>query len=148
MNIGALRTTITANDTSQQEELGVWRFEAGRILRYVRAGALIPRFESVRGDFTVTTAALMGNQVLQTSGATDMFFGVAETTLASLNYGWITTYGPATARVDSALIPGSPLGPSSTTGVLTIRNTSHFNAVALALQSGLSMGSAVFIVVL
>ena len=102
----------------------------------------------MRGDFTVTTAALMGNQVLQTSGATDMFFGIAETTLASLNYGWITMFGPATARVEALTVPGTPLGPSSTTGVLTVRNTSHFNAVALALQSGLSMGSAVFITVL
>lgn len=85
----------------------MWRFEAGKILRYVRAGALIPRFESARYDFTVTTAALMGNQVLQTSAATDMFAGVAEATLASLNYGWITTYGPATARVVAGEVPGS-----------------------------------------
>ena len=148
LNTGPFRTAITANDATQQEELGVWRFEAGKILRYVRAGALIPRFESVRGQFDVTTAALMGNQVLQTSAATDIFFGVAETTLASLNFGWITTYGRATARVVAGEIPGSPLGPSSTTGVLTIRNTSHFNAVALALQSGLSAGSAIFIAML
>lgn len=141
LNIGPFKTQITANDSTQQEELGVWRFEAGKVLRYVRAGALIPRGEALRLDST----ALDGSRVLQASGDTDMFMGIAEATLASLSFGWVTIYGPATARVTSLTIPGSSLGPSSTTGVLSIRNSSHFNAVAVAVASGLSAGSAIFI---
>lgn len=148
LNQGAFSTRVTANDTTQQEQLGVWRFEAGKILRYVRAAALIPAGEPCTADATITTAAWIGHNVLQTSAVTNTFFGIAETTLASGSFGWVTLYGPATARVDTNLIPGSPLGPSVTTGVLTIRNTSHFNAAAIALQTGLSAGSAIFVSVL
>jgi hypothetical protein len=151
LNSGPFRSTIRdAHVIGPLEELGVWRFEAGKVLRYVKAGALIPAGEAVRFDTSVagTSAALLGNQVLQASGATDVFAGIAEVTLPNLSFGWITMYGPATGRVVSATIPGSPLGPSTLTGVLDIRNSSHFNAVAVALQSGLSAGSAVFISVL
>lgn len=124
----------------------MWRFEAGKILRFVRAGDLIPRFESVRYD--AARHIDVGGQVLQTSGVTNMFVGIAEVTMAKDNYAWVTIYGPATARVTTTTIPLSSLGPSADTGVLSIRNTSHFNAVALAVESGLSFGSAIFISVL
>ena len=145
LNTGPFKTRITdTHAIGPQEELGVLRFEAGKILRYVKFGALVPAGESVRLDFSVTTAALMGAQVLQTSAATDMFMGISEVTGPLLNFGWVTIYGPATGRVnlDAA---GSGLGPSGNTGVLSIRNSSHFNAVAIAMQTGLSAGSAVFI---
>ena len=148
LNQGAFRTRITDTATdAAQEELGIWRFDSGKILRYVKFGALVPRGESVKLDSSVTTAALMGVQVLQTSGATDMFMGIAEVTGPLLGFGWVTIYGPATGRVnlDAA---GAGLGPSANTGVLSIRNTSHFNAAAIAMQTGLSAGSAVFISVL
>jgi len=145
LNQGIFRTRITGTDTTAQEELGVFRYEAGKILRYVQAQLLVQAREPVRAQFDVTTAALMGNRVLASSAVTDMFFGIAEVTLPALGFGWVTVYGPATARVDTAAIPGSPLGPSGTSGVLTIRNTSHFNAAAIALQTGLSAGSAIFI---
>lgn len=148
LNVGLFQTAVSDNDTTQKEELGVWRFSGGKVYKYTKSGALIPRGEPCRYDFTVTTAALIGNQILQSSAVTDIFAGVAEATFASLSFGWLTVYGPATGRVDTNVIPGSPLGPSSTTGVLTIRNTSHFNAVAVALETGLSAGSAIFISVL
>lgn len=147
LNTGPFKTKISDNDLiGPVEELGVWRFEAGKILRYIKTGALIPRFEACKYDTTVTTAALMGNQVLQCDGATNIFAGVVEASLASLSFGWITVLGPATARVATGEIPGTPLGPDRTaTGVLSVRNTSHFNASAVAVQSGLSFGSAVFL---
>ena len=150
LNSGLFSGPASQNDLiGPAEEIGIWRYDAGRIVRYVKSGSLIPRFESVRVDGTVSTAALIGHQVVQTDGQTNMFFGVADShTFANLSYGWVTIYGPATARVDTTVIPNSALGPNSQTGVLTIRNTSHFNAVAVALQSGLSAGSAVFITVL
>lgn len=149
LNVGQFKTRITANDAEQQEELGIWRFEAGKVLRYVKAGALIPAGEVVQIDSSVAGGSplLIGHQVIAAVGATNIFGGVAESTIAALRFGWVTTYGPATARVES-LAPGSALGPSLSTGVLTIRNTSHFNAVAVALASGLSAGSAIFISVL
>ncbi len=145
---GIFRTRITTTNTdAAQEELGIWRYEAGKVLRYVKAGALIPGGEAVKIDTTVTTAALMGNQVLQTSGRTDMLLGIAEVTLPNLGFGWITCYGPATARVVTTTVPASALGPDSSTGVLQIRTATDFNAAAIALQSGLSAGSAVFITI-
>lgn len=147
LNTGLWGTQLTQADTTPKEELGIWRWEAGKVLRYVKAGALIPRYESVKFDTAVTvTAALFGNQVVQTSGPTDMFLGVADgATLALNSYGWITFFGPATARVAAGEIPATGLGPSSNTGVLSVRNTSHFNAVAIAIASGLSAGSAIFV---
>lgn len=148
LNTGIFQTKITDNDLiGPKEELGVWRYEAGKVLRYVKSGALIPAGECVKADVTVTTAALFGAQVLQCSAATDMFLGIAETTLASLSFGWVTIFGPATGRVATAgnEVPGAAVGPSTNTGVLSVRNTSHWNAIAIAMQSGLSAGSAVFI---
>mgnify|MGYP001574359104 CR=1 FL=1 len=149
LSTGQFRTRITANDAEQQEELGIWRFEAGRVLRYVKAGALIPAGEIVQIDSSVVSGSplLIGHQIIAAAGATNLCAGVVEATIASLRFGWVTTYGPATARVD-AVAPGSALGPSALTGVLTIRNTSHFNAIAVALTSGLSAGSAVFVSIL
>ena len=148
LNVGPFRSRVTdTHAIGPQEELGVWRFEAGKIYRYVKFGALIPAFEACRLDSTVTTAALFGNQVLQTSAATDMFMGIAEVTGPNLAFGWITAYGNATGRV-AGEAAGSALGPSANTGVLSIRNTSHFNTSAIAAAAGLSMGSAVFIHVL
>lgn len=155
LNTGAFATKITATNATPQEELGIWRFEAAKILRYVKAGsAVIPAYEAVKQDTAVTgaTIALVGNQVVQTSSPTDLALGIAEVTLAANNYGWITCYGPATARVvgsgGTGEQPGAALGPSTNTGVLSIRNSSHFNAAAIAVASGLSAGSAVFVRVL
>lgn len=155
LNTGIFQTPLSANTADQREELGVLRYDSGKVLRYVRAGALIPAGESVRYDFSTlaggTSPGLFGAQVVQVDGTTNMFFGVAEATLASGSYGWVTIFGPATARVASATIPGSALGPSTAagvTGILAIRDQSHFAAFALAVQTGLSAGSAVFITVL
>lgn len=149
LNTGAFKTRVTSNDSTQQEELGVWRFEDGNIYRYVRANALIPRGEPVVLDTTVTTAALMGHYVLQLSSATAMIMGIAEATLASGNFGWITAYGPATARVVTNTIPNVALTGSTTTGVLaTWSSTAGLFERAIALQTGLSAGSAVFITAL
>lgn len=157
LNVGAWQTSVTANDAAQKEELGVWRFEGAKIYRYVRAGAggVIPAGESVRLDHTAllsgASPGLMGAQVVQVDSSTAMFFGVAESTLSAASYGWVTIYGPATARVVSLVIPGTAIGPSTAaglTGVLAVRDISHFNAVGLAVQTGLSAGSAVFINIL
>ena len=150
LNIGVFQTKITDNDlVGPKEELGSWRYEGAKVVRYVKSGSLVPQYEGLKLDATVTTAALMGNQVLQCDGLTNMFFGVADNaTFANLSFGWVTMYGPATARVATTTIPESSLGPSANTGVLSIRSTCHFNAVAVALQTGISAGSAVFVTVL
>jgi len=155
-NLGAFKTQINANDTSAQEELGIWRAEGSKVLRYMKASALIPGGECVKVDTTVSTGLLMGNQVLQCSTATDPMIGIAEFTLALLNFGWVTVAGPATGRVGAGEAPGVGLGPSTLTGVLrsagalgAVGASSVFqNFFALALQSGLSGGSAVYITAL
>lgn len=145
LNSGIFQTRITDNDVvGPKEELGVWRYEAGKILKYVKSGALIPKLEGVRIDFTVTTAALMGNQVLSIDAPTSMLVGVAETTFASLSFGWVTVYGPATARVNPAAAAGNTLVPSTATGVLAPAVITGM-APALSLAAGLSGGSAVFV---
>src|SRR5690349_9914192 len=124
LNSGIFQTKVTANDNTQKEELGVLRFEGGKIYRYVKASSVIPIGEIVTADATVTTAALISYQVNQLSSVTNInVVGLAETTLAALNFGWITVYGPATGRVTTNTNPGTPLGApamggqSVTTGV-------------------------------
>lgn len=148
-NIGVFRTGVGSVDTTAVEELGIYRAEAGKILRYVKASAPIPAGESVRLDAAVTTGALIGGQVLQTSSPTDVFFGIAEATMPILNFGWVTVAGPATGRVRTGEIPGIALNVGTLTGVLQSGGaTGAFvgNYVGLALQSGLSAGSAVYLV--
>lgn len=148
LNQGVFRTTVSQVDTTPQEELGIWRFEAGKILRYVKANAAIPAGASVKADAPIVTAALMGNQVVGTTGVTDMLLGVMETTLPLGQYGWITCFGPATAMVVTNTIPAQGLAPGASSGVLGIAATCNYNAAAVAIQTGLSAGSAIFITVL
>ena len=150
INTGAFATRASDNDAvGPKDELGVWRFEAGKILRYVKSGALIPRYEAVTVDETVSTAALLGNQVLQTGTISEMLFGVADqATFANLSFGWVTVFGNATARVAAGTVPGAYLAASAATGVLSGLGASNMQVGALALQSGLSAGSAVYITTL
>lgn len=147
LNTGLFDSKVTDNHTvGPKTELGVWRFEAGKILRYVKSAHAIDKNAAVKMDATVTTAALIGHQVGMTSAATDLLFGVAETTFAALSFGWVTVSGVATARVDSLAAAGQPLGPhQGNTGMLSFRSYSHFHAGAVALAAGLSGGSAVHI---
>lgn len=155
LNQGAFKTTISANDATPQEELGIWRFEAGKIYKYVKvtssATSPIMAGAAVKSDsnFATQTAALAGNQVVFSSGVTNLVLGIAETTLAAANYGWLTCYGPATAMVVSNVIPDSLLGPSASTGVLGIigstSNIVGLNPMGITIQTGLSAGSAVFV---
>ena len=148
LNSGVYSTRVTDNDTSQKEELGVLRFEGGKLYRYVKSGALIAAYSALKLDVSASTAAAAMTQAVQTSTDTDMFFGVNEVTMALNSFGWITVYGPATARVTTGIVPGVALGTTNTTGILGIRQISHFSAAGLAVASGLSAGSPIFISVL
>src|SRR5687767_14623506 len=101
LNQGVFSSPATETHTVPQEELGVWRFEAGKILRYVKAGTAINRYAAVMWDESATvTAALFGNQIMCGIGESHMMLGVADqATLSINNYGWITVYGPATCQV-------------------------------------------------
>lgn len=144
LNIGIFKTRITDTNTVADEEVGIWRAEAGKILRYVKASAPINQYMAVAFDTTVTTAALMGNQVRTTQVAADPFYGIAEVTLPNLGFGWVTVYGPATARVATATVPGVYLAASTASGILTTAvGASGFAAIAL--QTGLSAGSAIYV---
>lgn len=146
LNIGQFSTSVSQNDTVQKEELGVWRFEGGRVLRYVRSGAVIPQFSAVTAQTNLATAALFGNQVIPTSARTHMLFGVADNSaFASGSFGWITVFGVATGRTTTGTTPGTVLQPGTATGVLDVWASTNLQAFALALQTGLSAGSAVFV---
>ena len=147
LNSGLFGGPGTQNDlVGPKEELGLWRFDAGRILRYVKSGSLIPRNEAVRLDFTATTAALIGRQVVQTDAPTNILFGIADNhTFANLSFGWVTVYGNATSRVTIDLASGIRLGPTATTGVLGVTQNSSFQGQAIALATGVSSGSAVHV---
>lgn len=123
----------------------------------MQATSLVLQYTPVQIDVTTTTGLLMGAQVVAlnplqaqgTGGGSQMpFVGIAEATIPLNNFGWITVNGPATGRVVTSTIPGTYVGGGTVSGILGVANASQmFLANAIALQTGLSAGSAIFILI-
>lgn len=89
------KSSLTANDSSAQEELGVLRFEAdGKAYRYVRAedqaiaiGEVVYPASADPDDWEVTTDYAGG------SATTKKVAGVAIGTITDAYYGWVQVSG-------------------------------------------------------
>ena len=154
LNQGAWRTTITAMDSTQQEELGALRFENGKGYKYVKATAA-----SIAASSAVSHSATTGTLVVLTPAAStataQCVSGIAETAFTTSGFGWITVYGTATALVDTGAVAGVVLQAGTTAGTLAAVFTisgaivttggSNSNRIAEALTTGVVTGSSVFI---
>ena len=141
INDRIFNTVLTANDSAAQEELGSFRFEGGKIYKYVQfqdavtAAAGAPCVMDGTYNYKVTVDI--------SAGITDCPAGVALTTNTPEYYGWMQTYGVGTVRVTDLLTAGDYLivsadnlwakGVSTAASDVAVVITAHkFGAIALA----------------
>src|SRR5436189_6272956 len=89
---GSWITTVAANDSTQKEELGILRFEAGKVFKYVQVSSAA----NIAAGFAVEyTGTATGVRLAVASG--QKIAGIAETALSTSFFGWITVQGAANA---------------------------------------------------
>lgn len=144
LNVGIFEGPPSNIDSVQKHEEGVLRYDAGRILQYVKFGANITANDWVQGD---TTQFANPFQVIQLAASvTQVPLGVAQAGGTSGSWGWITREGPATANVATTAFAGSPLRPSGTAGRLGPEWTTaptYLGGYAVAVATGMTTGSLV-----
>jgi len=93
---------------------------AGNTIKYVQANGAITAADAVKIDFAAT-AANRRFTVIRTAAVSDRLEGIANVTLASGQFGWITVNGffPNASNLNAG-VAGSTLAPSATAGALTI----------------------------
>lgn len=154
LHSGAWVTTVAANDTTQREELGILRFEGAKIYRYVKmTGGAATAFEAA--SYAADTTTSIKQTPAASTAAGQSVAGITESAITSGSFGWLTVYGGATAKCDTAATVGLVLVPSTTAGVLAGRHTIHgavattggnqVNNAAIALTTGVATGSSVFV---
>ena len=131
-------TVLTADDSAAQEELGSFRFEGGKVYKYVyfadtvTAAIGAPVLMDGTYNYKVTTDIDAGAGIATVAG-------VAITTNTPLYYGWVQIYGAATVKVTDYITAGDMLiitadkfwGKGSAASDAAV--TEHkFGAVALA----------------
>src|SRR5687767_11542691 len=98
LNSGAWMTAVTAVDTTAKEELGVLRFENGRVYKYVKAVDA-----AITAGFAAEYSGTTGTNVRLAVASAHMYAGVAETTLTSGSFGWLTVQGLTSAMCNSSV---------------------------------------------
>lgn len=113
INDRIFNTVLTANDSAAQEELGSFRFEGGKVYKYVyfadavTAAIGAPVIMDGTYNYKVTVDVSEGAGVGSVAG-------VAITTNTPLYYGWVQIYGAATVKVTDYITAGDGLIASGT----------------------------------
>jgi hypothetical protein len=105
-----------------EHELGRLTFDRGRILQYVKFASGAAKYNWMELDVATTAGDDKANtvRIVAGDGATGAVLGVAEYGATANNYGWITRFGGATAKVAVTSAIGVPLtNPGNATGVLS-----------------------------
>jgi hypothetical protein len=154
LNQGAWRTSITAMDSTQQEELGALRFENGKAYKYVKATAASIAANSAASHSDTTGTLVVLTPAASTATARSVA-GIAETAFTTSGFGWLTVYGTATALVDTNAVQHVVLQAATTAGALAgaftisaaIVTTGGYNSnkICEALTTGVITGSMIFI---
>jgi len=131
-------TVLTTDDSSQEEELGGFRFDSGKIYKYV--------------EFTDSISAIAGGPVILdgttpnvvscdlNAGASDTVCGVSLTAVGVGHYGWIQIYGVATVKISDELSCGHHLIAATTDNFWTVAvqadttDSTGYKSGAVALQ--------------
>ena len=143
-SVGIFEGPVSNIDSVQKHEEGILRFDAGRILQYVKFGGNVIANDWVQRDGTQFANVF---QVIQLAASvTQVPQGVAQYGGSNGSWGWITKEGPATANVATTAFAGSELRPSGTAGRLgpswTVAPT-YLGGYAEAVATGLTTGSLV-----
>jgi hypothetical protein len=130
----------------QKHELGILRFDAGRILKYVKFGAAVTPYSWAQLDNTQFTEA---NQVITLAASvTQIAVGVIEYGGSSGSFGWMTIHGPATAKTATTAYAGAPLrasGTAGTAGPLFGSAPTQLPTFGVAVATGVAAGSLVLV---
>lgn len=141
---------VDDSSTSQQNGLGIIRFEGNKEYRYVQ----VVDKALAAGDVACIASTADGIVTADVSGGSQvaaMARGVAVAAIASGSYGWIQTKGVCTINCDGTVVTGSGLVPSaSTDGVAdvvdatsNVTNTEYkVFGFALTQDSGTTNGTA------
>lgn len=106
-------TVLTADDSSAQEELGGFRFDGGKIYKYVQFQDSISAAEGAPVIYDGTSSYKV--TVDQDAGAgTGSVAGVALTNNTEGYYGWIQLHGPAVVKITDYISTGRALIVSGT----------------------------------
>jgi hypothetical protein len=116
-----IKGAVSEISAVKDHELGRLTFDKGRILQYVKFGAGAARYSWVGLDIAASAGDDAANTVvILTPNGTHAVLGVAEYGGTINNYGWITRFGGATARVDATCALGVPLtNAGAATGLLS-----------------------------
>lgn len=148
-NAGIFDGPVSNIDSTQKNELGAIREDAGRILQYVKFTTTVPNpYEWVAIDLAQFTnpyhVAQLGASVTQVP------IGVAEYGGSVGSFGWITRLGAATAKTATTAYAGCPLRPGGTAGTLgplfTASGTpTQMPTFGIAVATGVANGSCVMV---
>jgi hypothetical protein len=105
----------------------------GKTYKLVKANGAILVNQLVKYDGSEATYGAVGGAVIATAAAVDNVAGVAETAIASGDFGWITVAGVASCLVANSTLIHAPLASSGTAGTA---QTAPFTAVTAQKQFG------------
>ena len=114
---------VTSVDTTQQNELGITRWDGSRLLQYVQFDSYAQQYDWVMLNPATTVGHAAANAynyrvIDMVATPTCVPFGVWEgPTIALGNFGWVTRLGPATAKVATTALAGLDLRPVGVTGI-------------------------------
>jgi len=139
---------VDDSSTTQQNGLGIIRFEGNKEYRYVK----VVDKALAAGDVACIASTVDGIVTSKIAGqAASMAMGVAIGAIASGAYGWIQSKGVCTINCDGTVVTGSGLVPSaSTDGVADVVDAASDSAnteykifgFALTQDSGTTNGTA------
>lgn len=137
---------FSAITSVQEHELGTLGYASnGRILEYVKFTQNLKRYNWVGRDTSDATADRAKTAAMLITSSTHAPVGVAEYGGTANSYGWITRYGPATAKVGSPASQGQALvndaGASGTLSVgLFTSATAQISAIGAGIGGVLAAG--------
>ena len=127
-------TVLTADDSVAKEELGSFRFGDGKIYKYVQFTDSITA--AIGGPVLMNgTSSYQVTMDLDGGAGVGAVVGVAIATNSPAYYGWIQTYGVATAKVTDVLTAGDHLVAATTDNFWSIGATDFTSASAVAVTA-------------
>lgn len=127
-------TVLTANDSTAQEELGAFRFEDGKIYKYVQHTDAVTTIAGGPVLYNGTNNTIVTSDLNGGAGA-GAIAGVALVGNTAGYYGWIQIHGMATIKVTDVLTAGDHMIAGTTDNFWTIGATDFTSASAVAVTA-------------
>lgn len=118
--------------STQEHELGTWGYNRGRVLEYVKFSQSLQKYNWVGRSITDTTVDRGRIAAMLVDQATHAPIGVAEYGGTANSFGWVTRYGPATAKTGTTTScqGGALSNTAAATGTLATFASATFAQIA------------------